>query len=260
MYVIAYIVISELKRLLIRIPVIMCMIAQMGEISAAFGAAINLVLSADETLVGIILLSLQVSLCAVAIAAVLAIPIGSLLAIYRFPGSRLIVTLLNSMMGLPPVVLGLFVYLMLSRAGPLGELGILFTPTAMIVAQIFLVLPIIAALTRQTLSDLYQRYDDQFRSFRLRPDQAMRTLIWEGRFSLLTALLAGFGRASAEVGAVMIVGGNINGVTRVMTTTIAMETSKGDFSLALGLGFVLLALVIFVNLAVSVGQQLERRL
>jgi tungstate transport system permease protein len=160
-------------------------------------------------------------------------------------------------MGLPPVVLGLIVYLLLSRAGPLGEYGLLFTPTAMVMAQTLLVLPIIAALTRQILADLHQHYDEQFRSFRLSGWKGIQTLLWEGRFSLLTALLAGFGRASAEVGAVMIVGGNINHVTRVMTTTIAMETSKGDFSLALALGIILILLVLSVNVLVSLIQAME---
>jgi len=177
-----------------------------------------------------------------------------------FPGRSWIVTIINSLMGLPPVVLGLAVYLLLSRAGPLGELGLLFTPGAMIIAQTLLVLPIITALSRQTLADLHGQYREQFRSFRLSSGAELRTLIWEGRYSLLTAILAGFGRATAEVGAVMIVGGNINHVTRVMTTTIAMETSKGDFGLALGLGLVLIVIVLLVNALVSLVQYRERQL
>ena len=176
----------------------------------------------------------------------------------RFRGSKIIIALINSLMGIPPVVLGLMVYLLLSRAGPLGSYGLLFTPQAMVIAQTLLVIPIIAALTRQTLADLHRDYDEQFRSFRIGPWAATLTLIWEGRYSLATAVLAGFGRASAEVGVVMIVGGNINHVTRVMTTTIAMETSKGDFSLALGLGIVLLTIVIAINSLVMLLQSREK--
>ncbi len=217
-----------------------------------------MVLAADGILIEIVLLSLQVSLSAVLIAAVVGMPLGAWLTMCRFPGRRLVIALLNSLMGMPPVVLGLAVYLLLSRAGPLGQYGLLFTPEAMVFAQTLLVLPIIAALTRQTLSDLHQHFDEQFRSYRIGPMQGMFLLIREGRFSLATALLAGFGRASAEVGAVMIVGGNINHVTRVMTTTIAMETSKGDFSLALGLGMVLLSIVLAINLLVLWLQTREK--
>ncbi len=230
----------------------------MSQFGDAAGTAVGLVLEADPTLVEIVLLSLRVSLSAVVIAACIGMPLGAWLTVSRFPGRRLVISVLNSLMGMPPVVLGLMVYLLLSRAGPLGEYGLLFTPTAMIVAQTLLVLPIIAALTRQTLSDLHREYDEQFRSFRIGPFAGTLILIREGRYSLATALLAGFGRASAEVGAVMIVGGNINHVTRVMTTTIAMETSKGDFSLALGLGIVLLAIVLVVNLLVSMLQWREK--
>ena len=221
-------------------------------------SAIRMVVEADESLVEIVLLSLEVSLSAVAIAAVIGMPLGAWLTMHRFPGRRAVITLLNSFMGMPPVVLGLVVYLLLSRAGPLGQYGLLFTPQAMVFAQTLLVLPIIAALTRQTLSDLHRDYDEQFRSYRIGPLPGTFILIREGRYSLATALLAGFGRASAEVGAVMIVGGNINHVTRVMTTTIAMETSKGDFSLALGLGIVLLAIVISINTLVLLLQSREK--
>lgn len=227
--------------------------------SSPVSAALLLVFSGDQALGEIVLLSLKVSLTAVMIASVLALPLGALLAIYRFPGHRIVVAILNSLMGLPPVVLGLIVYLLLSRAGPLGEYGLLFTPEAMIIAQTFLVIPIVAALSRQTLADLHGQYHEQFRSFRLGALGSIRTLLWEGRFSLVTAVLAGFGRASAEVGAVMIVGGNINHVTRLMTTTIAMETSKGDFSLALGLGIVLVSIIILINLLAALIQGLERR-
>lgn len=230
----------------------------MSSFSASLSTAANLVLSANPDLIEIVRLSLQVSLTAVMIAALVGMPLGALIAVRRFPGRVVVVTLLNSLMGLPPVVLGLVVYLMLSRAGPLGEYGLLFTPEAMIIAQTLLIFPIIVALTRQTLIDLYRYYDEQFRSFRLTGRRSVQTLLWEGRYSLLTALLAGFGRASAEVGAVMIVGGNINHVTRVMTTTIAMETSKGDFSLALALGFILVSLVIVINAMVSLIQNLEK--
>jgi tungstate transport system permease protein len=169
------------------------------------------------------------------------------------------VVLLNACMGLPPVVVGLFVYLMLSRAGPLGELGLLFTPTAMVIAQAILVTPIIAALTRQTVQDLHAEYREQLQSLGVGPLRAIPTLLWDGRFSLLTAVLAGFGRAAAEVGAVIIVGGNINHVTRVMTTTIALETSKGHLGLALGLGFVLLLIVVAVNASLMLVQAAARQ-
>ncbi len=191
----------------------------------------------------------MVNLSAVGLAAVIGLPLGAAVALYRFPGRRTAIVVLNTFMGLPPVVVGLIVLLLLSRAGPLGVLGMLFTPVAMIIAQTVLVTPIVAALTRQIVADLWVEYGDQLRSLRARPRQSLLTLLWDGRFSLLTALLAGFGRASAEVGAVMIVGGNIEHSTRVMTTTIALETSKGNLSLALGLGIVLLLLTLAVNAA-----------
>lgn len=230
----------------------------MSQFSDAATAAIRMVVQADENLLEIVLLSLQVSLSAVAVAAVIGMPLGAWLTMNRFPGRRAVVAMLNSLMGMPPVVLGLAVYLLLSRAGPLGQYGLLFTPEAMVFAQTLLVLPIIAALTRQTLADLHRDYDEQFRSYRIGPLAGTFILIREGRYSLATALLAGFGRASAEVGAVMIVGGNINHVTRVMTTTIAMETSKGDFSLALGLGIVLMSIVIAINTLVLLLQSREK--
>jgi tungstate transport system permease protein len=232
----------------------------MGEIGQAFLTAIALILSADAELGAIVLLSLQVSLAAVLIAAVIGMPLGAALALFRFPGRGLLVLLVNAFMGLPPVVVGLFVYLMLSRAGPLGDLGLLFTPTAMVIAQSILVLPIIAALTRQTVADLEGEYREQLASLGVGPWRAIPTLLWDGRFSLLTALLAGFGRAAAEVGAVLIVGGNIRGVTRVMTTTIALETSRGNLDLALGLGLVLIAIVIAVNAALMGVQALAQRM
>ena len=231
----------------------------MQEISSAFGLAFGLIVSGDAELAQIVLLSLEISLSAVALAAVLGMPLGAALALLRFPGRGALVVLLNACMGLPPVVVGLFVYLMLSRAGPLGELGLLFTPTAMVIAQAILVTPIIAALTRQTVEDLDTEYREQLQSLGVGPLRAIPTLLWDGRFSLLTAVLAGFGRAAAEVGAVIIVGGNINHVTRVMTTTIALETSKGYLGLALGLGFVLLLIVVAVNASLMLVQTAARQ-
>jgi len=231
----------------------------MQDVSAAFGLAFGLIASGDAELAQIVLLSLQISLSAVALAALIGMPLGAALALLRFPGRGALVVLLNACMGLPPVVVGLFVYLMLSRAGPLGELGLLFTPTAMVIAQAMLVTPIIAALARQTVEDLYAEYREQLRSLGVGPLRAIPTLLWDGRFSLLTAVLAGFGRAAAEVGAVIIVGGNINHVTRVMTTTIALETSKGYLALALGLGFVLLLIVVAVNASLMLVQAAARQ-
>ena len=224
----------------------------MESFSEAFASALQLILSADPTLWGIVGLSLQVSLTAVFFAALIGIPLGALLAIKKFWGRPVLIVLVNALMGLPPVVVGLCVYLMLSKSGPLGVLGLLYTPTAMIIAQTLLIAPIIAALSRTILKTLYEEYRDQFASFRLSQFQTVNTLLWEARFMLLTALLAGFGRAIAEVGAVMIVGGNISHYTRVMTTSIALETSKGNLSLALALGVILILLAILVNGALSV--------
>jgi tungstate transport system permease protein len=210
-------------------------------------SALSLLLAGDPALYGIVRLSLIVSLAATVLAAVIALPLGALLALTRFPGRGAVIVVLNASMGLPPVVVGLVVYLLLSRSGPLGFLGILFTPQAMALAQAILVMPIIAALTRQTVEDVWVEYRDELTAMRVAPMRRVATLIWDARFSLTTALLAGFGRAAAEVGTVIIVGGNIEGFTRVMTTTIALETSKGDLPLALGLGLVLIALIILVN-------------
>lgn len=221
----------------------------MEDIWQAFGAALAMVLSMDADLVEIIALSLQVSLSAVTIAALLGMPLGAIVALQRFPGRRAVIVVLNALMGLPPVVVGLVVYLLLSRSGPLGVLGLLFTPTAMIIAQVVLVLPIVAAITREILETLWSEYQEALRSLAVSPGQALLALLWDGRFMLVTALLAGFGRAIAEVGAVMIVGGNIDHVTRVMTTAIALEASKGDLAIALGLGIVLLLLSLMVNAA-----------
>lgn len=219
----------------------------MHDFGNALAAALTLVVELDRDLVEIVALSLRISLLAVLIAATVGLPLGAAVAAFRFPGKGLVVAGLNASMGLPPVVVGLAVYLMLSRAGPLGEYGLLFTPTAMVIAQAILIVPIVAALARQTTADLLSEYAEQLRSLGVGPLRAIPTLLWDGRFSLMTAVLAGFGRASAEVGAVIVVGGNINHYTRVMTTTIALETSKGNLSLALGLGIVLMTLVLCIN-------------
>jgi tungstate transport system permease protein len=214
---------------------------------AADTTALDLVLSADLALFAIVRLSLIVSLSAVFLAAVVAIPLGALIALTQFRGREVVIVVLNALMGLPPVVVGLAIYMALSRSGPLGALGWLFTPQAMIVAQAVLVMPIIAALTRQTIEDLWLEYRDELAAMNVGPAGRVATLVWDARFSLVTALLAGFGRAAAEVGAVMIVGGNIDGFTRTMTTAIALETSKGDLPLAVGLGLVLIVIVIAIN-------------
>ena len=215
---------------------------------------------AEARLWQIVGLSLQVSLSAVAFACVLGLPLGAAIAVGHFPGRKTVIVVLNALMGLPPVVVGLVVYLILSRAGPLGPLGLLFTPTAMVVAQTALVLPIIAALSRQAVADAWSEYAEQLRSLGVDGMAAALTVLWDLRFSLLTTVLAGLGRAAAEVGAVMIVGGNIDGVTRVMTTAIALETSKGDLPLALGLGVVLISIVLVLNAAAFlVKEAAERR-
>ncbi len=210
-------------------------------------SALELIFSGDADLYSIVGLSLYVSLSAVALAAIVGFPLGAFLALVNFPGRSFVIVVLNAFMGLPPVVVGLAVFLLLSRSGPLGFLGILFTPRAMIIAQSLLVLPIIAALARQTIEDLWAEYRDELTAMRIGPAGRVATLLYDARFSLVTTLLAGFGRAAAEVGTVMIVGGNIDGFTRTMTTAIALETSKGDLPLAMGLGIVLISLVIAVN-------------
>ncbi|MHA7927645.1 MAG: ABC transporter permease [Marinobacter sp.] len=225
----------------------------------AFYVALSLLLNFDAALFQIVALSLQVSLLAVLIAAVLGFPLGAAVALWRFPGRGGMIVVLNALMGLPPVVAGLMVYLLLSRAGPLGEWGLLFTPGAMVLAQVVLVLPILAALSRQKVEELLGEYREQFVSLGMSRSRMMPTLLWDARFALLTILLAGFGRASAEVGAVMMVGGNIEGVTRVMTTSIVLETGKGNLPLALGLGIVLLALVMLINAGVYLVGELTRR-
>ena len=223
----------------------------MQDLGAAFGEAFKLLIALDPQLCEIVLLSLQISLSAAVIASLVALPLGAALAVVRFRGRGAVIVVLNALMGLPPVVVGLVVYLALSRAGPLGPLGLLYTPTAMVAAQTLLVAPIIAAITRQTVEDMRLEYDEQLRVFGVGPLAMVLTLLWDARYSLATAVLAGFGRAVAEVGAVIIVGGNINHVTRVMTTTIALETSKGNLALALGLGLILVGLTIAVNAVVA---------
>ncbi len=233
----------------------------MTDFSDALAAALALVVGFDADLAEIVGLSLRVSLLAVAIATVIGLPVGAAIALYRFPGRKSAIVVMNALMGLPPVVVGLIVYLLLSRAGPFGVFGLLFTPAAMIIAQVLLVTPIIAALTRQVIEDLWAEYEEQLRSLGAGPGRALMALLWDGRFTLLTGVLAGFGRASAEVGAVMIVGGNIDHVTRVMTTAIALEVSKGDLALALGLGLVLMILSLGINGAAFVLKEAaERRL
>ncbi|HKK97153.1 MAG TPA: ABC transporter permease [Marivita sp.] len=223
----------------------------MQDFGEAFQLAVSLVLSGDADLVEIVALSLKVSLTAIGLACVIGLPLGAIVAITRFPGRNAVLILFNALMGLPPVVVGLIVYLHLSRAGPLGFLGLLYTPTAMIIAQTILITPIVMALSRQVLEDLNAEYAEQFRSLVLSRWQQVRALIWDARFSLMTVALAGFGCAVAEVGAVMIVGGNIDHLTRVMTTAIALETSKGDLSLALALGMVLMVIALGVNAMVQ---------
>jgi len=229
-----------------------------GTFTDSFWHAAAMVAHLDPMLVEIVALSLGVSLTATALAACLGLPLGAAIAVGRFPGRQALTVLLNAMMGLPPVVVGLVVYVLLSRAGPLGAFGILFTPAAMIVAQTILITPIIAALSRQVVADAWSEYREQLTSLGAGTASAALTLTWDTRFSLATVLLAGFGRAIAEVGAVMIVGGNIDGVTRVMTTTIALETSKGDLPLALGLGIVLIAIVLIVNAAAQLVREWAR--
>ena len=207
-------------------------------------SALQLVLTGDPGLYAIVGLSLVVSLSAVLCAALIGVPFGALLALTRFPGRAGVIVVLNALMGLPPVVAGLAIYLLLSRSGPLGSWGLLFTPQAMIIAQTLLVAPIIAALTRQTVEDLWTEYRDELAALDVGPIGRVATLVWDARFSLVTALLAGFGRAAAEVGAIIIVGGNIDGFTRTMTTAFALETSKGDLPLAIGLGLVLITIII----------------
>lgn len=222
----------------------------MHNFSEAFGLALHLLVTADADLLEIIGLSLRVSLTAVAMACAIGLPLGAALAVVRFPGRSAVIIFANALMGLPPVVVGLMIYLLLSNAGPLGWLELLYTPTAMIIAQTVLIAPIVAALSREVVEQLYNEYAEQFRSLCLSRRQTVGALLWDARYSLLTVGLAGFGRAVAEVGAVIIVGGNIDHLTRVMTTAIALETSKGDLALALALGIVLVTIALSINAAV----------
>ena len=210
-------------------------------------AAFDLIIQGDPYLIEVVSLSLKVTLSAVCVASIIGFPLGSMIGVFRFPGRAAVVAIFNALMGLPPVVAGLFVYMLLSRAGPLGQYGILYTPSAMIIAQSILVLPIIVALTNQQIFDLHAEYEESLKSLGVGRLRMVLTLLWEGRFTLLTTLLAGFGRATAEVGAVIIVGGNINHLTRVMTTTITLETQKGNLEFALGLGLILILIVFFIN-------------
>ena len=228
----------------------------MHEFTEAFRLAFALVLAGDADLIEIVGLSLRVSLTAIVVACFIGLPLGAWLAIARFRGRGAVLVVVNALMGLPPVVIGLLVYLSLSRAGPLGSFGLLYTPTAMIIAQTILIAPIIAALSRQVIEDLHAEYDEQFRSMGLSRRETIAALLWDGRTALITVALAGFGRAIAEVGAVIIVGGNIDHLTRVMTTAIALETSKGDLPLALALGLILLVIALTVNaLAMSLRRK-----
>jgi len=231
----------------------------MSSLGQAALEPLDIVAGADPNLAGIVLLSLRVSLTAVALSCVVGLPLGASIAVSRFAGRRSVVVVLNALMGLPPVVVGLAVYLLLSRAGPLGALGLLFTPAAMVIAQTILITPIVAALSRQVVEDAWEEYREQLRSLGEKRFGAAITLLWDLRFSLVTIVLAGFGRAAAEVGAVIIVGGNIDGVTRVMTTAIALETSKGDLPLALGLGMILLTIVLVLNAAAYVVKETAQR-
>ena len=230
----------------------------MNTFTESFALATGLVTHLDPKLLAIVELSLRVSLTATLLAACIGLPLGAAIAVGRFGGRRAMTIVLNTMMGLPPVVVGLVVYLLLSRSGPLGEFGLLFTPTAMVIAQTILIVPIVAALSREIVAGAWSEYREQLTSLGARTMSAALTLLWDTRFPLATVLLAGFGRAVAEVGAVMIVGGNIDGVTRVMTTAIALETSKGDLPLALALGFILMTVVLLLNLGAYATREWAR--
>lgn len=230
----------------------------MSELLQGIIQAFWLIITLDSDLVEITLRSLQVTFSALIVASLIALPLAALLSVRRFPFRRLTIAVMNALMGLPPVVVGLVVYVFLSRAGPLGVLGLLFTPTAMIIAQVIIIVPLIASVAHQSLRDLWAEYHDLLISMNATQGQRIKTLLWDSRRALLTASLAGFGRGIGEVGAIMIVGGNIDHVTRVLTTAIALETGKGNFALALGLGFILIALAIAVNLAIHWLSHTER--
>lgn len=230
----------------------------MGDLWDGLAQAVRLLITFDRDLVEITLRSLAVTCTAVGIASVIALPLGALLAVRRFRHRRLTIAVLNALMGLPPVVVGLVVYVIFSRSGPLGVLGLLFTPTVMVIAQVIIIVPLIASITQQALRELWSDYRDLLISLNTSLPQRLGTLLWDGRRALLTAALAGFGRAIGEVGAIMIVGGNIDHHTRVLTTAIALETGKGDFAMALGLGFILIALAIAVNIAIHTLSHTEQ--
>jgi len=230
----------------------------MNEILTGAIEAAKLIVTFDRDLYEIIFLSLRVTLTAVAIGSLLGLPLGAWLAVNRFRHRRSVIAVLNALMGLPPVVVGLFVYMLLSRAGPFGVLGLLFSPTAMIIAQAIIVTPLIASIAHQAIRDLWADYHDLLISLNTSRRQRMVALLWDGRRALLTAMLAGFGRAVGEVGAIMIVGGNIDHATRVLTTAIALETGRGDFAFAMGLGLVLIGLAVIVNLAIHTLSRTER--
>ena len=230
----------------------------MNDIAQGLLAALHLIVTFDAELWEISLRSLQVSLTALIIASAIAMPFGTFLAVQRFKYRRLVISIINALMGLPPVVVGLIIYILLSRSGPFGVFGLLFTPWAMIIAQVVIITPIIASISHQAMRELWAEYHDLLISLNTSKWQRIKTLIWDGRRNLLTAGLAGFGRAIGEVGAIMIVGGNIDHATRVLTTAIALETGKGDFALALGLGFVLIGLALFVNIAIHWLSRTER--
>ncbi len=224
-----------------------------------FSQALSLITGGDADLWRIVGLSLRVSLSATLIASLFAIPLGAALAVWNFPLKSVLVSISTAMMALPPVVVGLAVYLLLSRSGPLGDLGLLFTPEAMVIAQTILIFPIVLALTREAILPLDREYNRLFSAFDLSPALRIKTLVWDARFAVITALLAGFGRALAEVGAIIIVGGNINGVTRMMTTTIALETSKGNLELALALGLILIVIAFLINALVHLIGSFNRK-
>ena len=231
----------------------------MGDIAAGLGAAARLILTLDADLLEITLRSLRVTLTALAVACAIGLPLGGWLAVRRFRMRRAVIATLNALIGLPPVVVGLVVYLAFSRSGPLGVLDLLFTPTAMIVAQVVIITPLVASIAHQAMRDLWAEYHDLLISMNASRSQRILTLLSDGRRALLTAALAGFGRAIGEVGAIMIVGGNIDGATRVLTTAIALETSRGDFALALGLGIVLIGIALSVSWASHWALRTERR-
>ena len=230
----------------------------MSDIADGFATAARLVVSLDAELIEITLRSLYVTLSATAVASVIGLPLGAWLAITRFPGRRYVIALLNALMGLPPVVVGLIVYIMLSRSGPFGVLGLLFTPTAMIIAQVIIITPLVASIAHQAMRELWADYHDLLISLHASRRQRIATLVWDGRRTLLTAQLAGFGRGIGEVGAIMIVGGNIDNATRVLTSAISLETGRGEFALALALGFILIGLAVVVNLCIHVLSRTEQ--